>query len=114
MAFASVRHPPLTRVRIALAFAAAILADGVQLAAGPFGWPFVDELVDVAAMIATMLTLGFHPLLLPTFVIEALPVIDMVPTWTAAVAAVVILRRRARVPADIHVPQPSDHPQLPR
>jgi hypothetical protein len=38
--------------------------------------------------------LGFHPLLLPTFVVEFLPVADMLPTWTGCVALVVALRKR--------------------
>jgi len=60
---------------------------------GPWGWAFPDEAIDVAAMITTTLAVGFHPLLLPTFVIEFLPVADMLPTWTACGASVVALRR---------------------
>ena len=38
--------------------------------------------------------LGFHPLLLPTFIVEFLPVTDLLPTWTGCVAVVVALRKR--------------------
>jgi len=64
------------------------------LALGPFGWAFADELLDVAAMILTWRLIGFHPLLLPTFVLEFLPLADMLPTWTGCVAIVVALRKR--------------------
>ena len=87
--------PTLTRRRIAVAFVVAVVADGIQLFLGPLGWAFVDQAVDVAAMLLTCRILGFHLLLLPTFVIELIPVADMLPTWTGCVAAVVVLRKRA-------------------
>jgi hypothetical protein len=87
--------PRLTRGRIWLAFAVSAITDAVQLALGPLGWVFVDELLDVVAMILTCGALGFHMLLLPTFVIELIPIADMLPTWTACTAAVVMLRRKA-------------------
>jgi hypothetical protein len=46
-------------------------------------------ILDVIALIATTRLLGFHPLLLPTFILELVPVIDMLPTWTGCVALVV-------------------------
>ena len=55
---------------------------------------FADELLDVVAMILTWRLIGFHPLLLPTFVLEFLPLADMLPTWTGCVAIVVALRKR--------------------
>ena len=45
-------------------------------------------------MFVTWRLIGFHPLLLPTFALEFLPVVDMLPTWTACVALVVSLRRK--------------------
>jgi len=86
----------LTRKRIAVAFAVALVADAVQIGLGPLGWALPDEVIDVIAMVAATLTLGFHPLFLPTFVLEMFPVADMLPTWTACVAAVVFLRRRSQ------------------
>lgn len=87
--------PTLTRRRAALALAVAVAADGMQIGLGPLGWLFFDEVIDVLAMAVTTLLLGFHPLLLPTFVIEVVPVVDMLPTWTACVGAVLVLRRRS-------------------
>lgn len=86
--------PLLTRSRVGIAYAIAIGTDILQFALGPFGWAGVDEILDVIAMIAISRVIGFHPLLLPTFALEFLPVADMLPTWTAAVALVVALRRR--------------------
>lgn len=93
----------LTRPRIVLAFALAVAADVMQFALGPLGWMFLDEGVDVLVMIVLSLLIGFHPLLLPTFIVEVLPLVDMLPTWTACVTAVVVLRKReqaTRRPAD--------------
>ncbi len=86
--------PLLTRERVRLAFLIAVTTDVLQLALGPFGWAFADELLDLAAMILTWRLIGFHPLLLPTFILEFLPVADMLPTWTGCVAIVVALRKR--------------------
>jgi hypothetical protein len=84
----------LTSRRIGLAFALAIAADGVQVLLGPLGWTFFDEGIDVVMMIAMSLLIGFHPLLLPTFLVELVPIVDMLPTWTACVVVVVALRKR--------------------
>ena len=86
--------PLLTRSRVRTAYAIAIGTDILQFALGPFGWAGVDEILDVIAMIAISRVIGFHPILLPTFALEFLPVADMLPTWTAAVALVLALRRR--------------------
>ena len=88
--------PVLTRQRIWAAYTVAVTVDVLQLALGPIGWAFADEALDVAAMLATWRLLGFHPLLLPTFVLEVVPVADLVPVWTACVAIVVALRRKQR------------------
>jgi len=88
------RAPFLTPRRVWLAFLVAVAADGFQVLLGPLGWAFFDEVIDVLTMIATCLLIGFHPLLLPTFIVEFIPVIDMLPTWTACVAMVVALRKR--------------------
>jgi len=86
--------PTLTPGRTRLAYAVAVATDVLQFAAGPLGWTFADELLDVAAMAVMWRILGFHPLLLPTFALEFLPVTDMLPTWTGCVALVVALRKR--------------------
>ena len=86
--------PVLTRNRVRLAYAVAITADALQILLGPLGWTFADEIIDVAAMFLTWRAIGFHPLLLPTFALEFIPVVDMLPTWTACVALVVSLRKK--------------------
>ena len=87
-------RPLLSKRRIWFAFAVAIATDALQFGLGPFGWVFVDEGLDVVAMILVSWAIGFHMLLLPTFVIEFIPGPDMLPTWTACVIAVIALRKR--------------------
>lgn len=88
------RAPKLTRTRIILALAVAVTADGLQFFLGPLGWVLVDQAIDVVALLLTAWAVGFHLLLLPTFVVELFPVADMLPTWTACVIAVIALRKR--------------------
>src|SRR5436190_17281668 len=88
------RVPLLSRRRIRAAYAVAAAVDALQLVAGPLGWVVLDEVLDVAAAILMWRLLGFHPLLLPTFVVEFLPLVDLLPTWTGCVAVVVALRKR--------------------
>lgn len=90
-------RPPLTPSRIRLAYATAVATDAAQLLLGPLGWAFADELLDVVAGIVNWRLLGFHPLLLPTFVLEFLPLADMLPTWTGCVALVVMMRKREQI-----------------
>jgi hypothetical protein len=88
------RPPTLTPQRIRAAYAVAITVDVIQIALGPLGWFFADEILDVIASVLVWRLIGFHPLLLPTFVLEVVPVIDMLPTWTGCVAIVVNIRKR--------------------
>jgi hypothetical protein len=98
--------PALTRNRVRLAYAVAISADALQWLLGPPGWLFADEILDVAVMALISGIIGFHPLLLPTFALEFLPVVDLVPTWTACVALVVALRKKERAAAPPPEPGP--------
>lgn len=91
--------PALTTFRVRTAYAVAIATDVLQFILGPFGWVGADELLDVIAAGVTLRLLGFHPLLLPTFMLEFLPITDMLPTWTACVA-LVISTRRSRAAAE--------------
>jgi hypothetical protein len=84
----------LTRTRIVLALIVAVVADGLQFFLGPFGWAFADQIIDVIAMLLTSWLIGFHWLLLPTFVTEFIPVLDELPTWTACAIVVIVLRKR--------------------
>ncbi len=88
------RTPRLTRRRIYLAFAVAIVTDGLQLMTGPFGFVLFDQALDTIAMLLTSCLLGFHLVLLPTFVLELIPVLGWLPTWTGCVALLVSMRKR--------------------
>lgn len=110
--------PRLTGGRIAVALTVAVVADFLQVVLLPLEWLFVQQIVDVIAMGLTMWLLGFHLLLLPTFVVEFVPVVDMLPTWTGCVIAVIALRKRAQrgvVPPIISTaepPKPKDSPVI--
>ena len=88
---ATSREPiPPTRVRAARIVALA--ADAVQLLAAPlfgegFASPF-NDLLDIAVAAALIRLLGFHWILLPALAAEAVPGVDLAPTWSAAVFAI--------------------------
>ena len=86
--------PRITRLRMGLALVVALVTDALQFALGPFGWFIVDQGLDSVAMVLTSWILGFHLLLLPTFVVKLVPVAEELPTWTACVIAVIALRKR--------------------
>jgi hypothetical protein len=87
----------LTPTSIRMAYGVAVAVDVAQLLLGPLGWVGIDEVLDAGAMYATSRLIGFHPLLLPTFILEFVPFTDMLPTWTACVALVIRLRKRQGV-----------------
>jgi hypothetical protein len=78
------------RIRIALGLA--ILADVLQM----IGFPMfiegaaspADDLVDLAMAGILTFLLGWHWEFLPSFAAKLIPVADMVPSWTLAVANV--------------------------
>lgn len=90
----------VTRADVRLAYTVAVVADLAQFLLGPLGWVGLDEILDAAAMVVISRVLGFHPLLLPTFILEFLPLADMLPTWTGCVALVVRARRRQGLVSD--------------
>lgn len=108
------RPPRLTRTRIGLALIVAVVADGLQLLLGPAGWALPDQVIDLAAMVLTAWAIGFHPLLLPTFVVEIFPVVDMLPTWTVCVIAVIALRKRGQKIPPPDLPAKSANPKNPQ
>ena len=79
----------LTRRRVVAARAIAVIADAVQLGLLPlFSEGFLSVANDVldVAVAATMVALvGWHWSFVPAFVVELVPVFDLVPTWTGAV-----------------------------
>ena len=116
--------PRLTRTRIILAFAVALIADLVQLPitaveeTGAFFVPgeIADFVVDCVAMAATTALLGFHWALLPSLLLEAIPGLDLLPTWTGCVAFVVWQRKKEqRAPGPtppVPTPELPDQPKL--
>ena len=103
------RAPKLTRARIILALVVAVFADGLQLLLGPLGWALPDQVIDCVTMILISRVVGFHILLLPSFVIELFPVLEDLPTWTACTAVVVALRKREQRSTP---PNPSEKPPI--
>jgi len=93
----------LTPARVRMAYGIAAVTDILQVLMGPAGWALADEILDVAAMLLISRLIGFHPLLLPTFVLELVPLADLLPTWTAAVALIVAFRRQRR-----NIPPPDE------
>ncbi len=80
--------PRLSPRRIAAAWAVAVLVDGLQMvfAAGSAGLSMlVDKALDVVAAVVLWRLLGWHWALVPSFVVELVPVVELAPTWTAAV-----------------------------
>lgn len=90
----------LTPRRVWAARLLAIAADFVQIGLLPLfveGWlsPLNDGL-DVLVAIAMVALLGWHWAFLPAFLSELVPVMGLVPTWTAAV---LIATRGAEAPS---------------
>lgn len=88
--------PPPPRGPRGAALAVAIAADAIQLILMPLFFagaasPWNDALdLLVAGMMVRLL--GWHWAFLPTFLVELIPAVDLVPTWTMAVW--IVTRRR--------------------
>lgn len=72
-----------------MAWAVAIAADTLQMAAFPFfvegGLSPADALLDLVVGFVLIRLLGWHWAFLPTLAAELIPGADLFPTWTAAV-----------------------------
>jgi len=72
-----------------LAWAVAIAADALQIAAFPLfvegGISPADSLLDLIVAFVLIRLLGWHWAFLPTLAAELVPGADLFPTWTAAV-----------------------------
>jgi hypothetical protein len=72
-----------------LAWAVAIAADALQIAALPLfvegGMSPADSLLDLIVAFVLIRLLGWHWAFLPTLAAELVPGADLFPTWTAAV-----------------------------
>ncbi len=93
-----------TPKRILAARAIAVLADAIQLGflplfagGAPEGFDAALDLVVCGAMIVLV---GWHWAFLPAFIAEALPGVDLAPTWTLAVLFATRGQSRTNVPAE--------------
>ena len=88
-----------------MAFIIAAVADVVQfplsLAAltGILTVPseLLDKGIDVAVLVVVSRCLGFHWILLPGFLLEFIPGLELAPTWTACVAYMVWQQKQKHV-----------------
>ncbi len=101
--------------RIKLAWIIAAAADLLELVLFPAfiegALSPVNDALDVLVAAAMVWLLGWHWAFLPTFMAEMVPVIGLVPTWSAAV----FLVTRGRTPTTTGGDGPIDvRPQPPR
>jgi hypothetical protein len=90
----------ITPVQIRTARLVAAAADLLQIVLLPAFFPIsvslAADVIDVVVALVMLRLLGWHWAFLPTFVVELVPFVDLVPTWTVAVF---IVTRNAAVPA---------------
>lgn len=91
---------PLTPERVVLARVVALGADALQIwmfplfAGGVAGG--ADAVLEVIVGLILCAICGFHPAFLPTFIGEALPLIDLFPSWT--LATLYVTRKSRQLP----------------
>jgi hypothetical protein len=107
----------LTPGRIRTARAIAMIADLAEIVVFPAFMEGllspVNDAVDVVVAIALTRLLGWHWAFLPTFLTEMIPVVGLVPTWTAAVFYVTSgVVPPAEVPTATRVDPPPPPPAL--
>jgi hypothetical protein len=97
-----------------LAWAIAIAADALQIAAFPLfaegGLSPADTLLDLIVGFLMIRLLGWHWAFLPTLAAELVPGLDLFPTWTAAVWFVTRERVHSGEP-EILPPGPAPEPR---
>jgi hypothetical protein len=80
----------LSTRRIWIARAVAAAADVIQIALFPIFSPGlispIDDIVDLLVCVILFFLIGWHMALIPSFLVKVLPVADLAPTWTIAVA----------------------------
>ena len=93
-------HPAGTGGRWKVALALALLADALQIGLLPLfaagALSPLDDALDVAVCLAMIWLLGWHAAFLPSVVTKLIPVVDLFPSWTAAVLYVGIRGRKKR------------------
>ncbi len=101
---------PLSKARVRTALVLAVIVDALQIAVqatGPFqvllDWP-----LDLATALVMLGLVGFHWAFIPTVFAEAVPWLDVVPTWTLSV----ILATRGRGEVSATAPKDGTPPTL--
>ena len=80
------------RRRRVAAFVVAAMSDLISL--GDWMFPPVQIVVDVATALLLWMLLGWRWPLLPAFIAEAIPGLELFPTWTLVAGAYLIYPRR--------------------
>ncbi|HSM85530.1 MAG TPA: hypothetical protein VLT16_05240 [Candidatus Limnocylindrales bacterium] len=97
-----------------LAWMVAVVADALQIFAFPLfaegGLSPADAALDIVVAFVLARLLGWHWALLPSLAAEAIPGLDMFPTWTAAVFYITRQRIRSSEP-EILPPGPAPEPR---
>jgi hypothetical protein len=78
----------LTPSRVRAAWIIAVAVDAIQIGLLPVTGTlstWVDKPLDVLVMVVLWRLLGWHLILLPSFIFELMPYVELAPTWTAAV-----------------------------
>ena len=79
----------VTHKRILIARITAVVADALQIGILPIfaggGLSVINDALDVVVAVAMVTLVGWHWAFVPAFRSELVPVLDLVPTWTAAV-----------------------------
>jgi hypothetical protein len=89
-----------TPSRARAAWIVAVLADAIQIGLLPFTATlstWVDKPLDVVVMLVLWRLLGWHWVLLPSFLVELVPYVEVAPTWTLAVWLVTRQPRRKAI-----------------
>lgn len=84
--------------RTRAAWIVAIVADALQIIFFPvFGGGLLSvasDALDFVVAVIMVVLLGWHVAFLPTVIAEVIPMVNLIPTWTAAVFFVTRTRRR--------------------
>lgn len=79
-----IAHAGVSNVRFAIAMALAVIADTVGLPFGEFGVVVFDVVIGI--LLALCLG-GLRPELIIAFLLEAIPGVGIIPSWSVAVPA---------------------------
>lgn len=106
----------VTAAQVKAARIVAASADLLQIVLLPAFFPGslspAADVIDVVVALVMLRLLGWHWAFLPTFVVELVPLVDLVPTWTAAVFLVTRgLETPAAPPQVIVSPRPPVSPK---